>query len=301
MTRDMCTKRNYLLDAFRLFAALGIVTLYCEFYLGNFHWWQMIRPLMDCGVPFFFLISGYFVRSNEKCKVQIIKVLKLILISIVVYTPISLYKHSHFLSSILDFSNLINIIIFNATPWEGVMWFLSAMVYVLFLNIICFSKFSYRILVVVTCLSFLGYFIANSVDVTFNTTWMKAVPFFLFGKLLQRLSSLHSLILALMTLISGFGFYLNSLFNDTISCSNSFMISSFLSVSLFITLTMNEINRIGEDKIVFYLGRVGKEISLDVYLYHKLALFIGPAVFNRFSLEYIFKMNPVIWTLFLQS
>ena len=54
MTKNnpIMTKRYDLLDAYRLFASIGVITIHCRYQLVQFQWFQVIQFLLAMCVPF---------------------------------------------------------------------------------------------------------------------------------------------------------------------------------------------------------------------------------------------------------
>lgn len=98
---NLNTKKRYdLLDAYKLFASIGVISIHCIYQLSSNEWYKNIQFLTAMCVPYFFMVSGYFLWAKEyKINKQIHKIINLYLYTFILYNIIGLIK-SHF--------NLIN-------------------------------------------------------------------------------------------------------------------------------------------------------------------------------------------------
>ena len=96
MTKNnpIMTKRYDLLDAYRLFASIGVITIHCRYQLVQFQWFQVIQFLLAMCVPFFFMISGYFLTNKiNKIQKQLHKLLGIYLYTLVLYIFIDYIRY----------------------------------------------------------------------------------------------------------------------------------------------------------------------------------------------------------------
>ena len=113
---------------------------------------KMIISTSRFAVPFFFLISGFYsyYTSNEyagvKYKNRIIRLLKLIIISGALFFTYKFIKTGSIFQAIpnLNISSIINIFIFNISPFTDPLWFLQALLYC-YLIFYILNKYKFKI------------------------------------------------------------------------------------------------------------------------------------------------------------
>jgi len=93
-------KKKYNFDTFRLIAAFMIVAIhtYPLTILSENIDYIFTRVLFRIAVPFFFMITGYFVlpvalKEKEKLKTYTLKITKIYGISMLIFLPLNLYNH----------------------------------------------------------------------------------------------------------------------------------------------------------------------------------------------------------------
>ncbi len=132
-----CEDKNECLYVFKGIACYMIVALHCKFggTLG-----MIVDVACRCGVPIFFMISGYFLYSGdreiikERIRKRIPKLIKILLYTWIVYIlydiVVTLIGFNQFKEA--DF-NLLNTLLFNDDgfiPNAGPLWFIPALIYV---------------------------------------------------------------------------------------------------------------------------------------------------------------------------
>ena len=145
-------------------------------------------------VPYFFMVSGYFLWAKEyKINKQIHKIINLYLYTFILYNIIGLIK-SHFnLINSISIQTILKIIFLNETPWNTALWYLPAILMLLLLDKFFFSKVTSKVnnmiltvsllisLTIISC-SHQGIF-----DFPLTNLYIQGIPFYLLGKQLNLL------------------------------------------------------------------------------------------------------------------
>lgn len=126
--------RNYSIDTLKCLCAVLVVFLHT-----NCMYSDWIKPITRCAVPCFFMISGLFIYDSDffKSEARIKRSLKKIfwifiwstLLFAVVKEGVNLIQGRGFFIPTL--SELYNFMLFNANPFGGHLWYISAYIYVL--------------------------------------------------------------------------------------------------------------------------------------------------------------------------
>lgn len=137
---QVITSRLPSVDAFKLFAAFAVVYIHVsgtDFGVGSFGQTPLSLTLnifTKLAVPFFFIVSGYFVyrtvKSGNSLKVlgSITKLVSLLLLSLLLYT---LFKLLFQQDIIISPQTIVSAILFNVTDFIGPhLWFLATLIYV---------------------------------------------------------------------------------------------------------------------------------------------------------------------------
>ena len=133
------------IDITRFLIALCIVAIHVyPFVSFNETFDYMItRVLFRIGVPFFLMLTGYYIlpkvlKNKQVLKEYTFKILKLYVISILIYLPINIYNgyFSHF--EILTF---IKDIFINGTFYH--LWYFPALILGLWITYYCIKKFTF--------------------------------------------------------------------------------------------------------------------------------------------------------------
>lgn len=153
-------KQKLNLDVYRFIAALMIVAIHV-YPLSVFSEdldYFFTRVLFRIAVPLFLMITGYFVipayeKNNNKLKTYILKILKIYMISILIYIPINVYTGNFNSFNIITF---FKDILFNGTMYH--LWYFPALIMGLYITCFILKKFSKRALLIFILLYIIGLF-----------------------------------------------------------------------------------------------------------------------------------------------
>lgn len=132
------TKRTNSFDALKLFCAFLVVCIHAPF-----SWEEgYVAAVSEAAVPVFFMISGFFyesVKERGREKIQVIKIVKLIIISNLFYLIWHLFIYGisgggkEYLLSVFNLKALWEFLVFNESPVSIHLWYLGSFLYVLIL------------------------------------------------------------------------------------------------------------------------------------------------------------------------
>ena len=202
MTKPLST-RNSTMDVLKLLSAYMVVFIHIKFKgdLGD-----QIAALARYAVPFFFAVSGYFSvnAKTDKFRRKIVYLLKLFMISSVVYSAFNIYERykSAGMPSVANYFKLflkpetyVKLFVFNESVSASHHWFLVALIYV-YIIYIAVHKFSiskkilYPLAVVFLAANlYLGEFsLAMGIDRESSIVrnfLLTGFPFFTFGRFVK--------------------------------------------------------------------------------------------------------------------
>ncbi len=308
---------NYLLDIFKLIAALFVVIFHVTCHIGSTYIIAFFS--YPFAVPLFFAISGFFSfkrfanGDTEYFKRKIIQTLKLYLICSILYTlfyfSIHLIKHNflEYFTNALNYENIIKLVVLNKPIFSGEhIWFILALLYVyiyvyVFLCLIKNKKYIFVLNLIFSILLMVG---AAIIDISFDFStiltrnWLfYGLPCFFIGifigKYKDKIKNIK-LIHYLLILVLSIGFrslvkYYSLYYRQDISI---FII--IFSVSL-LCISIKYENLIKENKIIRYFG----ELSMYVYIIHWGVLFVVENIVINYTYSLQIRIIGLIAVLFI--
>lgn len=288
--------RNNTIDGFRLIAALLVVCIHAGIpILGS-----MLTPFYKTAVPFFFLISGFYLydADSDKMNRKIIKSMKRI-VSIwfqatVIYAIVT---YVCFPEDWLNQGRLflsVKFWLLNIAPFNSVLWYLLAYLYALLLifglnKLIGFNKLGGRIFAiwVVPCLiinycmgEFNSFLSLGVMDWTYKSNFVTmGLPIVMIGiacskyqPYLPKLTGCKYIFwLAVLYFVAIVQWYIiKRITNESVS-ANLFLGSTLPMVILTLSYSLCKPNLFGE-----FLPKWGRLYSLDIYVYH--IMFLWPVL-----------------------
>lgn len=281
-------QRNYAIDTLKMLCAVLIVFLHVPTPLRGFY-----EPIIRCGVPCFFLISGYLLygeKMQEKTRKSIKRIFTLTVWSSVIYLVYSsLLSRGNLIVLLPTAQSWIDFIFFNENPWAGHLWYLSAYLYVLIIVSGLKSERSHNI--AFACIPFL---LLTDLALGFysNALWGKifpvcyvrnflcvGLPYFLLGCFLKKKSIINN---KSILLLGGVIFLLTS-YAEKYCLSKAglngirehYLSTTFLSVCVFLLFIKH---KQASETFISYMG---KELSLYIYVFHPIIRDVCEVLVNR--------------------
>lgn len=284
----MNTKEIESFNYFKAFACCFIILIHCKFpgYIGN-----VFRTIAKFGVPYFYMVAGYFFLYgtnceyiNEKTKGKIVHIIKIMIGAALFYFMFSLFYifvlgQKLEVEKFVTIRNFLKLSVANSPFIYSHLWFLGALLYCyIFAGIIktriC-GKWKLYLMVVLLAmftvmseilprfglkLSFLGIAL-------YNIFIFRALPFFLLGIYLRENKESiisHALKLKKVQLkcAISLGFAL-SLLERVLLVESQFYVGTYIAVTVLFIYCM--IYPKGYNRTIQYIG---KNLSMYIYILH---------------------------------
>lgn len=286
--------RNNTLDLFRYVAAFCIVIVHVGYYedlsenLGD-----ILRESTRWALPFFFLASGFLIKSNtaDATITRMKKITCLFLVANIIFLPISFANPNIGISKTIE-------LIFSYKVFNGIyfhLWFLPSMLIAFFITSLLMTnetaKYILPLSVVILImawisdiLTYLGY----KANYDFFRTIM-SVPLVYIGYLLSKTSKIDNvntkkIIIALIISIALSILECVEMYNITGIRTSERQLPLFsLIAAIFVILLCKRI--LIKDNII---SKLGKNYSLGIYLYHPILII----AFNTISKK-IYHLNSL--------
>lgn len=278
-------------------------------------------------VPVFFMVTGFFysdvVERNAE-KRQIVKILKLILFSNLLYFAwnlllgIAMYIFSGDIHSFADMANKLNypinvfsmfsgnhmfkILLCNVSPFSEHLWYLNAILYVLVIAYLIRKTGMFKILYYITptllCadLIFGKYSVAifgKSFDIVCVRNFLcVGIPYFMLGNVIRNVHNKKCFACkkSLLILCTGICVVLCIAERQIIvslginSTRDHYISTTFLACMLFI-LFLNSFKSVSEENIFAVIGR---KYSSLIYIFHEIIMFVLRIAARVLSIEKIY-------------
>lgn len=301
---QIMTQRNYTIDIFRILGAFCVVSLHSPLDELPNNAALLIRLLSRWAVPFFFLVSGYFIAINVSKKgdsvflKSINNLIAIYIISNIIYAIFYLTDADPTTNTNLDFTRFLS-------GQSGHLWFLASSIFGLLMLQYCASRYSNRTLLAIAALAFAAILILSGYSKATELTaqqetirYLTAIPFLFTGFLIARNDafvkqlSVTGCIMALVTgiiLELGEAFLLHKKFGASPHNQELLIGTAIIALSLF---CLSLVHVISTDNS---LSLAGRKYSLLIYLYHPLIISIIYNTANHMPSAHILNLvSPVI-------
>ena len=272
----------------------------------------IIVALSRFAVPFFFLLSGFFSyfedasKAIEKYKVRCIRLLKLLIVSNIIYfifyDVIRDFSISKWMS-LIDVGQIYQYIIFNTSPTGGHLWFIQSLIYCYLLFFIMtkldikINKLYVYIPILLIFNLILGEFsrlTANPYSYYFHRNFFfTALPFFVLGYLIRDKKEKLDIISNKFIIYSiALGILLTVLEFLTIGTVELYIGSIILATIIFIWCIINP------EKLDWKIsGWIGGKLYTPMYILHLIvyySLIVDVYDFGYLSPIVVFLLTVVI-------
>ena len=247
-------------------------------------------------VPFFFMISGYFLTNKiNKIQKQLHKLLGIYLYTLVLYIFIDYIRYGINYFNFFSLKDILYILFMNQTPWNGVLWFIPASIMLLICDKYIFSKISNihsRIIFIVSLtlsLTLITYKYKGGIDISITNFYIQGIPFYLLGRQLSLLETESLRRIAIFSSVTAICIIIFSLIKDSFY-DNRFIIGTIALTIIFISGLLYK----KDNTIISIIGVLGRKYSLGIYIYHIISIWLTPGILKRVGHEEIFQNMPVI-------
>jgi len=270
---------------------------------------KTVMYLSRTAVPCFFMISGYYIKKTDekKLKIQIVSILKLTILSSMVYgilkACVALLKYEsviEFVTQQFNLNAIINLLLWNFSPFSGLLWYLNALIYTLV--IYCFFKHINKLellsvlapLLLLMSLSFGKYSFLFSIQTPLQysrNAWFVGILFFMIGYISSGIDLTKKKYYYLILIGSGCFLSLAEMlmFERMSVKSAGGILLGTIPVALGLMGLFLNIN-IRDNKVLVFFSQIGKKHSTFVYVFHIavieiLSIFVLTKI--RYSLVYL--------------
>lgn len=315
--KTMQTRSNAI-DILKAFCAFLIVCIHIPF-PGIFG--MHIVTLARIAVPIFFMISGYFysdiITRNGEVR-QIKKIFRLLLAANLIYVLWKvllsiIWNDESFFQDTFSMKNLFQFLMFNESPFNGHLWYLGAILYVLLIVQILRrmgGQYWTRILYVATPLLLIGDLLLGKYSILlwghefpyiFVRNWLfVGMPYFSVGLILRERinrSNLQTTPLVCLTVIFSFTTLTERFFlvSAGVNATRDHYISTtFLAVTVF--LLFLSIYRLREPgKLGLLLAFVGRKYSTWVYIIHPIFITVFAVGMRKIGIYNVYQyVAPIV-------
>ena len=300
-------KHNITLDCVKGLACFFIVWMHTN--SGG-----VVNSVIVCmarfGIPFFFMVSGYFTYKEKKVdytKVltkKIIHILKLIVIATLIYVvwqwvvdPFIKNGHIPNLLNSIEKSvhnfNIFNTLVLNINPFCGILWFLNALLYCYLIWLIIAKVKDKRVIYILAiAILFIGIFtrafiqhnhtIPEEININYFRNWFfMGLPFFTIGYLIhdyqERIVKIFKPKYMIVAAIIGM---VMSFVERLVVPLEVFVGTVIVSVALFIFAVEKP------DLIkIPIINRVGERFCFFIYIAHIIVRDIVLAIFDKAGMD----------------
>lgn len=280
--------RNSSIDVLRIILACCVVLIHNPFDVTAY---APINIMVRMAVPLFFMISGFYNVYSDKEK-SIIKnklAIKRIFILAVeanvffLFWQMNTYRYDleNYIRGVLSPRSIINMVIFNESPFKAHLWYLNALLFCYIMSL-CIAKLNAKewICNVIMCLGLVALILFEFADeiigksvynIYYRNFWFCGSAYFLIGRtikihkdyLVEWFKSNNNRIVAyILTLVSFLivGIEICLTGNKEIYCL-------LLIPELVIFIFFMSRPQLGRDSI---LERLGRDYSLALYIFHPM-------------------------------
>lgn len=287
------------LDFFKTISAFAVVCIHTT-YLGC----DFIKPLARFAVPFFFMVSGYFLygASINSIERKLKKITYILLWSSTLYVLFYLrfqMNGDFFVDPLME---IINFIFFCYYPFASHLWYIGAYIYVLLAiwlieryhlwNI--FFYFIPLLLIINLVLGAYSEFLFDTpipLKYTRNA-WLTGLPFVGIGAFIkQQESFITSCKLRLVAIVIAIACFLTEtevLFLIKKTTMDLYLSTILLSISIFIFALRFKTNK--ENPLVV----IGQKYCLYIYIYHPIVIWGVAVVVEKVNSKMNYLTHPII-------
>lgn len=290
-------ERNYLIDAIKCLACFGVVMIHMPTQHFGDEFYYMETVLGRCGVPIFFMISGYFAARHVKkdpensgrwfLKNALRMIWQFVIFSVIIF---AFYRLGNLLFQMedmtftIDKDHIFRLLVFNDPLFGGVLWYLLAYAYCLLIYAAASHfKMGYRLLALVSPLLLLLYYILGRYSVLFfgeslpyywsRNFLITAIPMFTLGFVMPELNikwltNQNILILSIISVLLLFAECM-AFYTSLPIGRNNFIFNMPLSFLIVYYATHQPKITVPKDNL---LAVIGKKYSLYIYGFQGLAV-----------------------------
>lgn len=279
--------RNIGIDFFRIVAAFFVICIHAPFIIWG------TNPIYKCAVPFFCLITGYYLKIDNDSTIFLKKItvhIKTLLVAVIVYSIFTLSEGQN-----IEMPNLLNLLLFNSFGFINAphLWYLLALIISLSIiqlfNCCRLSKLVYLFapLIIISPLGKYNIYPFSALISKFDANWMlTTMPYISLGLIIKKIyinigggnKRFISVCLIFSTVSLILSLVESKYFGEVLSEKSAFYLGTPLyTIGLFLfLLTLN----IPHTPRIVSKADFCKKSSLQIYVWHFLLI----SILKRYSL-----------------
>ena len=265
--------RNHTIDFIRILAAFAIVCIHSNYGNSNMEIVNLFKISTRWAVPFFFIISGYFLFNQRKDissfpKKTMTKLISIHIISSSIFLLIKFFDKQN-----LDMG-LVNII--NGTYFH--LWFIGSMLLGIIIIWYIYQMKLNRFLTIISILILCATTFTDGYDSLFEKKisympFLISIPFMHFGSIISvknKIMTKKMLFVLVITffILQYFEYYLLNLYSNNF-VTQTLSISTIIFAILFFKVMVS--NKINNEN---YIIKIGRKYSLFIYLFHPVLILL---------------------------
>lgn len=270
---------------------------------------EIVIPLARIAVPFFFIVSGFLLYSNDKEKLsgkirrKIYNIIRIVILSTLLYLVWEIFQSlmqgiglKEYFYQNISFIKIAKVILLNDIQIGSHLWYLYALVYVLifyyFVNVYNLENIVYKLIpfLLVVDLVFGKYSVALfNIEIPFifvRNFMFVGIPYFMLGNFIRKIHDKNNMSINNRLLIWGIIiFSITTLLEKYILINNNmnavrdhYISTTLLVVVVFIYLLKN--------KYIFsktIIEKIGYKYSLSIYIIHPIVI----GILNYLFIHYL--------------
>ena len=274
-------ERNHLIDSLKLFCALLVVFIHCEY-----PYRLAVLPITDIAVPLFFALSGFFIFGSKHTWKRIGRIANIFVWSALLYLMKTEFFHLLSVQHlwIPTWKNFLDLLLFNNVAFSIHLWYLPAYIYVLVIAFVIdrygIWRWAFSAIIPLLALGgFIKYYIA---DVSpqciyyYRNAFFVGLPYFLLGSFAKytpphqcNINSLKSMSYSVVS--CAIMFLLLGLRYNILGNSLSAMVLKELNLLIMVYLIVLYVT-ITKQKMENNISSLGCRYSLYIYVFHVLIM-----------------------------
>lgn len=304
-------KENVMLNFMKAIACIGVILIHVPFpgVIG-----ELIKKIFSFSVPFFFMISGFYVYNKDidVIKRRLLKILKIFIFSFILYLSFFAIIHLQkrdltywMLENIFNYKFIAKAVFFCTVDFAIPLWYLIAMIELYLLWILIVKKDKINFFINMIPYLFAIQFIHVIACETIGLSWFfkinlitRALPWFLLGYKLNTIKYItQSKNLFIYVFFALIGIAI-TIMPTILKLKIDFSCIGYLPISLSLFIISIKYSDVHISKFFEYIG---KHLSIYVYIFHLLVSYICKFLINYTkisNIDYIFPFIVIIFTLF---
>lgn len=283
--------RNSSFDTARFFACFFIVAVHIGYYNDySQQFGEMFRALSRWALPFFFLISGYFIgiKDVDNYAKRINKLIWIFIVASVIFIPYAILKKVEhgpvsFLQVAASLFSVDSLVYGNYFH----LWFLPSLITGMLLTRLVIDNFKIStgltvslLMILLTWVADVLAFLGHGEGFFYYFRFLLAFPLVFIGWYVAKIKPRFSLSLALALLVFGFAMIASEMsllryFTGYNGMERQFpLFSAFVAIVLLLCCANVTLSR-------NLLSDLGEKYSLGIYLFHPLFLPIAKMALNK--------------------